>query len=250
MEVLFLGVGEACDSRHGNTSALVTTGGSSILLDCGFSVPHRFFAGCQEPDCLDYIWISHFHGDHFFGLPLLLLRFWEMGRTRPLHLIGHEGLQKITMTVLELAYPGFAEKLGFPLRFHTMQANGSLQMEHLTLKCTPTNHSQPNFGLLVDDGRHRLYYSGDGRPGTGVKHLVFGCDLALHEAFTWEDTIANHGSVTSCLQLMQDAEIKQLALVHIERKTRKNNQEAFADLLEKQPEVLLPIADDLICLGE
>ena len=248
MEVHFLGVGEACDSRHGNTSALITAGGSKILLDCGFSVPHRFFGLCKDPDCLEYIWISHFHGDHFFGLPLLLLRFWDMGRTRPLQLIGRQGLQEKTMAALELAYPGFAKRLSFPLQFHTMQPDFALELEPLKLQATQTNHSQANLGLLLDDGRHRLYYSGDGRPTAGVIQLAHGCDLALHEAFTWEDTIPNHGSVTGCLQLMEKAEIKQLALLHIERKTRRNRQDALVKLLKEHPDVLLPVEDSIIHL--
>ncbi len=249
MEVHFLGVGEACDSRHGNTSALVTAGGCDILLDCGFSVPHRFFGICEDPDCLEYIWISHFHGDHFFGLPLLLLRFWEMGRTRPLQFVGQKGLQQKTMSALELAYPGFAKKLSFPLHFHTMQPDVVLELEPLTFQATPTTHSQANLGLLLDDGRSRLYYSGDGRPTTGVIQLAHGCDLALHEAFTWEDSTPNHGSVTGCLQLMEEAEIKQLALLHIERKTRKKRQEAFKKLFKEHPDVLLPAEGNIFYLN-
>ncbi len=248
MEVLFLGVGEACDSRHGNTSALVTTSTNTILLDCGFSVPHRFFGICKDPDCLDYVWISHFHGDHFFGLPLLLLRFWEMGRTRPLQLVGQERLRQKTMSALELAYPGFAKKLSFPLQFQRVKPGVTLELEQLKFQTTPTSHSQANLGLLLDDGHHRLYYSGDGRPTTEVFQLTHGCDLALHEAFTWEDSIPNHGSVTGCLQLMQEAKIKQLALLHIERKTRQNRQQDFGQVLEKHPDVLLPTEGDIIHL--
>lgn len=249
MELHFLGVGEACDSRHGNTSILATTGdGRTILLDCGFSVPHRFFGRCKDPDCLEYVWISHFHGDHFFGLPLLLLRFWEMGRTRPLQFVGQQELRQKTMSALELAYPGFAKKLRFPLQFHTMQPDVALELEALTFQATPTTHSQTNLGLLLDDGCHRLYYSGDGRPTVKVSRLARGCDLAVHEAFTWEDSIPNHGSVTGCLQLMEKAKIKQLALLHIERRTRQNQQEAFKKLLKECPDVLLPTEGDTIVL--
>ncbi len=246
MKVLFLGVGEACDSRHGNTSALITTDGGTILLDCGFSVPHRFFACCEQPDCLEYVWISHFHGDHFFGLPLLLLRFWEMGRTRPLQFVGQKNLKNKTMAALELAYPGFAKKLSFPLQFHSVQPDVTLELEQLKFQTTPTTHSQANLGLLLDDGYHRLYYSGDGRPTAEVSQLARSCDLALHEAFTWEDSIPNHGSVTGCLQLMEEAEVKQLALLHIERKTRQNRQQDFEKLLKERPDLLLPTEGDTI----
>jgi len=212
-------------------------------------VPHRFFSICKDPDCLEYVWISHFHGDHFFGLPLLLLRFWEMGRTRPLQFVGQEGLQEKAMSALELAYPGFAKKLSFPLQFHSVQPDATLKLEQLKFQATLTTHSQTNLGLLLDDGCHRLYYSGDGRPTAEVSRLARGCDLALHEAFTWEDSIPNHGSVTGCLQLMEEAEIKQLALVHIERKTRQNLQQDFEKLLKERPDILIPTEGDTIFLN-
>jgi ribonuclease BN (tRNA processing enzyme) len=248
MEILFLGVGEACDSNHGNSSVLITTENSTILLDCGFSVPHRFFGVCNDADCLDFIWISHFHGDHFFGLPLLLLRFWQMKRTRPLLLIGQQDLALKTATALELAYPGFADKLSFPLQFHTIKAATPLHCKDLTLQVTPTIHSQCNYGLLLDDGKHHLYYSGDGRPTPEVSQLARNCDLALHEAFTLKNSMHSHGSVCGCLQLMEEAQIKQLALIHLERKTRQNQRDAIDKLLQNHPGVFLPTEGDTIIL--
>ncbi len=249
MQVLFLGVGEACDSRHGNCSMLVSTDEGRMLLDCGFSVPHHFFRHCDDPDCLDNVWISHFHGDHFFGLPLLLLRFWEMGRTRPLQFIGQEKLRDKTFAALELAYPGFAKKLSFPLHFHTIIPGIPLDSGDLHLQAAQTDHSQKNFGLLVDDGRHRLYYSGDGRPTHESRKLMHGCDLVLHEAFMLQNKITGHGSVTGCLQLLDEENIKQLALLHIERKTRQQENNRLQDLVAEHAGLLLPEEDDVIKLS-
>ncbi len=225
MELVFIGVGEACDIEHGNTSILINIGNTKtkkILLDCGFSVPHRFFHFCNNPDELDYIWISHFHGDHFFGLPLLLLRFREMGRKKTLTLIGQDGIREKTMAVMELAYPGCMDKLNYKLVFKIISPAEPLQLGELSFKATPTIHSLINYGLLIDDGCHRLYYSGDGRPTDAVKTLIHGCDLVIHEAFTAEDTLPNHSSILSCQQLVSEQSVKKLALVHIERTIRKN----------------------------
>ena len=62
MEITFLGVGEAFDERLPNTSILVQTGsedgGVTLLLDCGYSVPPRFWELGLETDNLDGIWIA------------------------------------------------------------------------------------------------------------------------------------------------------------------------------------------------
>ncbi len=248
MQVFFLGVGEACDSHHGNCSVLVRTKNTTLLLDCGFSVPHRFFRYCDDPDCLDNVWISHFHGDHFLGLPLLLLRFWEMGRKRPLEFIGQEHLEDKTLAALELAYPGFAEKLSFPLHFQTVTPGLPLKTNDLQLQAAVSGHSQKNYGLCITNNTNRLYYSGDGRATEATRKLMHGCDLVLHEAFTLCDSIPGHGSVESCLQLMDEENIKQLALLHIERKTRHREQQTLEKIIAENPGILLPKEDDVISI--
>jgi ribonuclease BN (tRNA processing enzyme) len=245
MDLLFIGVGEACDSEHGNTSILVTskeTKTKKILLDCGFSVPHRFFNFCNDPDELDYLWISHFHGDHFFGLPLLLLRLREIGRKKPLTIIGQQEIRDKTIAVMELAYPGCLEKLGYQLIFKSINSANPLQLEGLSFKVTQTIHSLTNYGLLIDDGNHRLYYSGDGRPTDKVRGLIHGCDIVIHEAFSYEDIFHGHSSIATCRQLLLDESVKRLALVHIERTTRHNMSLSYFKEINQDKKILVPVS--------
>ena len=86
MRVTFVGVGEAFDENLPNTSILVESAASSILLDCGFSAPRAFWKAADNAEGLDMIHVSHFHADHYFGIPALLARFTQEGRTkRPDH---------------------------------------------------------------------------------------------------------------------------------------------------------------------
>ena len=77
MQVQFIGVGEAFDERYANTSVLVTVPGpdgpTHVLLDCGFTAAAAYYRHANVGAALDAVWVSHFHGDHFLGLPLLLL---------------------------------------------------------------------------------------------------------------------------------------------------------------------------------
>ncbi|MFP7753526.1 MBL fold metallo-hydrolase [Thermodesulfobacteriota bacterium B35] len=247
MKALFLGVGEACDPRHGNTSVLLTTAdGATVLLDCGFTAAHRFFAACDDPDRLDAVWISHFHGDHFFGIPLLLLRFLDMGRRRELALVGQEAIEQKIRHLMEMAYPGFMAKLGFALRFHVASPAGALSLAGLRWRTAPTRHSQPNLGLLLDDGSSRLYFSGDGRPGDRVAALVRDCDLAIHEAFRIKDEVPGHGSIGGCLRLAERTGIRRLALVHLEGRTRQEHGPEITAILARHPTLVLPREGDLL----
>jgi ribonuclease BN (tRNA processing enzyme) len=245
VDIHFIGVGEACDSAHGNTSALVVTNnGSRVLLDCGFSVPHYFFHDFADDPDLDYIWISHFHGDHFLGLPLLFLRLWQANRTRPLPIVSQKGVAEKVKQSLELAFPGFEKKLSFDLEFHVVEADKTTTIGGLSWSTARTRHSQYNLGLLLDDGSKRLYFSGDGRPTEQVKELVQECDCIIHESFTFVDEFPYHGSITSSIELAESVGTETLALTHLDRDFRKNEINRINTVVQARPGTLLPVAGD------
>ncbi len=247
MEIFFLGVGEACDTAHGNSSSLITaSNGARILLDCGFSVPHQYFRTVEQPDALDCIWISHFHGDHFLGLPLLFLRLWQLGRTRPLAIVGQKGIDLKVRAALELAYPTFEKKLSFTFEFHRLHAQETISLAGMTWSAALTQHSQYNLGLRLEDGLTKFYYSGDGRAGKHARELIRGCDFVVHESFSMIDTYPYHGSVNSTLQLADELEIGQVALVHLDHEVRRNELETVKKMVNARPNTLLPVAEDCV----
>ncbi len=249
MDVYFVGVGEACDAEHGNTSIHVQTSNDvSILCDCGFSVTHSYFSFCSDPDQLDMVWISHFHGDHFFGMPLLLLRLWEMKRTRTLRICGQEGIEEKILGAMDLAYPSFRSKLCYDVQFVEIIPGPGHEIQGVTLQSVQTDHSQRNLGLVINDGKNKMYYSGDGRPTDEVAELVRDCDLAVHEAFLLDEEIHHHGSITGCLHLAQNSNIRKMALVHLERNFRKSQSADIETLLRANPFLILPVSGESVSL--
>jgi ribonuclease BN (tRNA processing enzyme) len=225
MQAEFLGVGEACDENLPNTSVLVRTEGDpsgQILLDCGFTVPPRLFASLPDPQTLDAIWISHFHGDHTFGLPLVLLRMWEAGRRRKLIVAGQEGLRDRVRQIAELAYPGLEAKMGFELEVVEFEPGQSLQILDLTWTAAQTLHSRNNLALRLDGEGASLYYSGDGPPSAESEDLARYCGLLIHEAYVaGEERIPGHATVPECLDLARRTGARSLALVHMQREERR-----------------------------
>jgi ribonuclease BN (tRNA processing enzyme) len=224
MELYFLGTGEACDAAQPNTSILVKTATTEtvgrILLDCGFSVPHAYFFLEPDPDELEFLWISHFHGDHFLGIPLLLLRLWEMGRRRPLSILGPPELQAHVEEAAGLGYPNLLPRLGFPLLFHELQPGERRQLNGTAWQGAYTEHSEPCLSLRLEHEGRSLFYSGDGRPTEQTLALAEGSDIVIHEAYGFEDTTPGHGSVKSCLNFARKAGISRLALVHMQYSIR------------------------------
>lgn len=249
MDVYFVGVGEACDAKHGNSSIHVqASNNTSLLCDCGFSSAHSYLAFCDDPEKLDMIWISHFHGDHFFGVPLLLLRFWEMKRSKPLVIVGQSGIEEKILGAMDLAFPSFRKRLSYDVCFQILEPGTAYDVSGVSLQSVQTDHSQRNLGLIINDGKKRLYYSGDGRPTKDVAELVMDCDLAVHEAFRLDEEIHHHGSITGCLKLANTSNIKRLALIHLERNLRHFQAAEINALMQVNPLLILPVAGDRITL--
>lgn len=258
MRIVFLGVGEACDERHFNTSLLVEAAVGrdrrKILLDCGFSSAHRYFAWETDLDSLDAVWISHFHGDHFLGLPLLLLRFWESGRAKPLAIMSRPGGGRIVREAMELAYPGFWERLQFPVEEVTLEPGADVEWGGLWLRTAPSEHGQPNLSLRLEAPEGSLFYSGDGRPTVETTRLARRCDLAVHEAFVVDDgeTVPGHGTVQGCLEWSESAQVQRLALVHIQRDVRHGQWERIHEVVNAvaRTPVVIPEDGHVLELGE
>ncbi len=245
-----MGVGEACDERYANTSIWLRTETDglqrSVLLDCGFTVPSLYWRQTTNPDDLDALWISHFHGDHFFGVPALLLRFWETKREKPLTILGQSGVEDMVRRTMELAYPHFLQKLMYPLEFITAEPTREILAVGLKWQFALNGHGQRDLAVRIEDGAHSVFYSGDGLPTPETAALAEGCDLVIHEAFRMEGVTPGHGTVRECIDFSRRARAASLALVHLQRDERK---ERFSDILNllkgiEDIQVLLPEPGD------
>lgn len=254
IEVIFLGVGEAFDEQFPNTSILIrhNTGTSpvTLLLDCGFTAPPQFWKEVPEADRLDGIWISHFHGDHYFGLPALLVRFWEEGRTKILTLMGQKGIETIVRQALALAYPGFYERLAFPIRFVEVEPGQEVQVFGIIFQAAENSHPQRDLALRIDARQTAIYYSGDGRPTPEGMALAKGSQLVIHEAFHVEGDVPGHGTVTGAIDMARKCGASRLALVHIQRKVRRQVMERIQEFEEmaRSLSLIVPEPGDKITL--
>ena len=210
MRVTFVGVGEAFDEALPNTSLFLAgmAGGvrATVLLDCGFTAASAFFA-CQELSGADRqagpdaVWLSHFHGDHVFGLPWLVARLHEAGRKRELPVYGGSDVAARVLRVIDLAYPNLRGKLGFAIRPVAVAPGEAFTLAGFPARSAWTEHGAPCLAVRVETALGALFYSGDGRCGPGCRDLASGCALAVLEAYGLEAGSAGHGSVEESLTL-------------------------------------------------
>ncbi len=228
VDVLCIGVGEAFQPRYGSASYLVESQ-TKLLIDCGFGAPPYIFERLRDPDELDLIYLTHFHADHFFGLPPVLHRWSQEGRSKPLHIIGQPGAEERVKKTLELGYPGMLGKLAYELRF--TETTDSFQHQELTLTFAPTQHPMLNYAVKVSGPDFVVGFSGDGALTDASEALFSDCELLFLEAFRFDTQVMGHTSATEAVAYSKKVPtLRTLALVHIHREDRDGRLREYQSL--------------------
>ena len=137
------------------TSALLSCGGHGILFDCGEGTQSAARAARVNALGVDVVALTHYHGDHTFGLPGLMQTMHVLGRTAPLTITGPAGLEAAMAPILALA--GHTD---YPVRLLPLP-EGGLRLadvfpgwhEQARLSAFPTAHRGPSQGYAFTLGR-------------------------------------------------------------------------------------------------
>src|SRR5256886_14795772 len=111
MQVVFLGTSGSWPTPKRNVSAVaIKRGPEVILFDCGEGTQRQFMLSKLSFMQVSRVFVSHFHGDHFLGLPGMVQSMSMNGREAPLEVYGPRGIERLVGELLSLGYftPGFA----------------------------------------------------------------------------------------------------------------------------------------------
>ena len=136
------------------SSQLLTYENEQYLIDCGEGTQFRLLEQKFRPSKLKGIFISHLHGDHFFGLIGLLSSLNLGGRTDELFLFGPQGLDEI----LTIQFKHAQTPLRFPVHFTATDTERHYQLfenQYLTVHTIPLSHRIPCAGYLFREKRQK-----------------------------------------------------------------------------------------------
>ncbi|MEI9808370.1 MAG: ribonuclease Z [Bacteroidota bacterium] len=129
--------------RH-PTSQVVTLGGENFLVDCGEGTQIQMINYKIRRSRISHIFISHLHGDHYFGLVGLINSFSLLSHQQELHVFGPSPLQEIIEMQIRVA----DTRLCYPLHFHTISGPATLvDNDKIEIKCFPTQHRIECYGF-------------------------------------------------------------------------------------------------------
>jgi ribonuclease Z len=149
LRVTFAGTGgSAPTARRGLPAALVSAGGDRLLFDCGEGTQRQLLRSVGLPD-LDAIFITHFHADHWLGLPGMLKTFDLRTREKPLTIYGPAGLRQ-HLDALKL----IIGRTGYPLAVLELERYDEVTFDEYVVHCFPNDHRMDGLGFaLVEDDR-------------------------------------------------------------------------------------------------
>lgn len=154
MKLTILGCYAATPRTISNPTAQVLEFGKHLfLIDCGEGTQIQLRKLKLRFSKINHIFISHLHGDHFFGLPGLVATFRLLGRKTPLHIYGPKGIKEAVSLLLKLG----DSWTNYPLHFHELSSADSelvFEDEKVTVHTIPLDHRVYTNGFLFREKKH------------------------------------------------------------------------------------------------
>ncbi len=197
MQLTIIGCGDAFGAgARLQTSFHVRTAGASFLIDCGTTTLIGMHRLNLAPETIDTVFVSHLHGDHFGGLPWLLVdAIYVSKRTRPLVVVGPRGVEQRFVTATEALYPGVSgAKRGFALEFIEYEERRPRDIGGVRVTPFEVRHPSgaPPYALRFDIEGKVLTFTGDTGWTESLIDAAQGADLLISECFQYDVKLDIH----------------------------------------------------------
>jgi ribonuclease BN (tRNA processing enzyme) len=220
MRLRFVGCGDALGSGgRFNTCFHVTGERVNFLIDCGASSLPALKRLDIAPGDVDLILITHFHGDHFGGLPFLLLDAQFTRRTRPLVIAGPQGIELRLTQVMEALFENSSDtKQRFDLSVVALTPGETRQFGAVNVTPFAVVHGQsggPFLAYRIEAEGRIIAYSADTEWTETLIPLGHEADLFIAEAYTYDKAVKNHLSLVALEGHLDAIRPKRLVLTHM-----------------------------------
>lgn len=202
-----------------NTCFHLTGERSNLLIDCGATaLPAMKQLGIIRND-IELILITHFHGDHFAGLPFFLLDAQFSRRTRPLVIAGPEGIATRLTQVMEALFENSSRtQQKFELSVVALAPERTVSFGGVDVTPFPVVHGASGGPFLAyriaTEGRV-IAYTADTEWTETLVPLGRDADLLIAEAYTYEKQVRNHLSLAALEAHLGEIAPKRLVLTHL-----------------------------------
>jgi ribonuclease BN (tRNA processing enzyme) len=197
LTVTFAGSGDAFGSggRHQACIHLKPAEGRPVLLDCGATSLTALKQLGLGPGEIAAVFVSHLHGDHFGGLPFLILDAQFSRRTAPLAVVGPPGTRKRLADTMECLFPGSsATPRRFDVTVTELAPGASVTAADTTARAWAADHPSgaPALILRLTLAGKTIAYTGDTAWTSAIASAAADADLLIAEAYYRDKDIGAH----------------------------------------------------------
>ena len=148
LSIVFLGTSGSWPTVKRNVSSIAVKRASEIILfDCGEGTQRQFQKSNLSYMQISKIFITHFHGDHFLGLPGLIQTMQLNDRDKPLHIYGPTGIVTITQQLLSLGY----FRPSYEIIAHEIKDGESIEFDDYFIRALAVRHNVPNLAYSLEE---------------------------------------------------------------------------------------------------
>lgn len=219
MRIQFLGSGDAFGSGGRlQTCILLHADGTRILVDCGTTALIAMRRFGVDPNDLHAIVLTHLHGDHFGGIPFVILDGQLVSkRTASLLIAGPPSTRERLSQAMEVLFPGSSTvQRGFPVEVVALQPGRSQHIGSLTVTPHLVSHASgaPAFALRFESAGKVIAYSGDTEWTETLAVAGQGADLFIAEAYFYDKPIRYHLDYATLVAQLPKFNPKRVVLTH------------------------------------
>lgn len=203
------------DLSHDNVTMVLDSGNLKVLIDCGGSPVVRLTRAKLDFMDLDGLIVTHHHPDHIYGVPILLMNLWLMGRQDSFPIYGsHQALQVIS-GIMDLY--GWDTWSNFPpIDFCEVPLTPDVPVladDLVSITASPVKHMIPVIGLRITNRQSGrvLVYTSDTMRDPCVVNLARNADILIHEA---TGQYFGHSTGADAGRDALEAGAKRLVLIH------------------------------------
>jgi ribonuclease BN (tRNA processing enzyme) len=190
----------------------------SLLVDCGASSLVALKGAGVDPNSIGTVLISHLHGDHFGGLPFLILDGQISKRTGRLRIAGPPGLETRVTQAMEVLFPGSSGgHRAFDIQFQELPEGVPTSVGSVTVTPYEVLHvcGAPPYALRVEIDGRIIAYSGDTEWTDRLVAAASGADLFICESYFFDEKVRFHLDYSTIMKHRSELGCRRIVLTHM-----------------------------------